>query len=289
LDDIDWERTVFALIAPDALARHLGGTVLDRIEAVGYRPVAWQSIWHRPADLDFFHAQHIEHAWQTYLYRLVDQLFAFGPTIALLVADERQAGAENSYHRLRKAKGASEPAEAGPGTIRGDLGSTNVMLALMHSSDTVADAQRESSVFFGPGGVTRGADPQELRNLIAMLEMTGQAERRGYREVLAGLRARMLAAAWDELPRPVRKTAEAMLEAGVDGLAGSGSGDRLADMLPEAHPLTAALRAEFTPSSPGPEPERVQNLLRTYGTGLDPWEALVLATSRRFPPRGAAA
>lgn len=284
MDDIDWERTVFGLIAPDALARHLGNAVLDGIMAVGYRPVAWQVIWHRPPDLDFFHAQHIEHAWQTYLYRLVDQLFAFGPTIALLVADERPPGAESSYQRLRNAKGSSEPTEAGPGTIRGDLGSINVMLALMHSSDTVEDAKRESAVFFGADGMRLGADPQELRNLITLLELACPRERRGYREVLAGMRARMLGSAWDELPRPARKTAEALLEAGVDGIAGSSGGD-LADLLPQAHPLAAALRAEFTPASPGPEPERLRALLRTYGTDLDPWEALVIATCRRFQPR----
>jgi nucleoside diphosphate kinase len=287
LDDIDWERTVFGLIAPDALARHLGDVVLDRIEAAGYRPVAWQVIWHRPPDLDFFHAQHIEHAWQTYMYRLVDQIFAFGPTIALLVADEQPPGAEDSYQRLRRVKGSSDPVEAGPGTIRGDLGSINIMLALMHSSDTAQDAQRESSVFFfGTGGITLGADPRELRDLISMLQLACPAEVRGYREVLAGIRARLLASAWDELPVPARKTAAALLDAGVDGLAGRGSGDRLAEALPEPHPLAAALRAEFTPDSPGPEPERLKSLLGAYGTGLDPWEALVIATSRRFPPRG---
>jgi len=288
VDDLDWDRTVFALIGPDALARHLGRVVLDRVEQAGYRPVAWRAIWHRPVDLDFFHERHITHAWKAYLYRLVDQLFAFGPTVALLVADERPAGAETSHQRLRRAKGASEPAEAGPGTIRGDLGSINVMLSLMHSADSAGDASHESSVFFGREGAPRGGEPADLRSLLTLLELTGPAERRGYRDVLAGLRARMLAAAWDDLPRPARKTAEAMLEAGADGLAAAGSGDRLADLLPVTHPLSAILRAAFTPRSPGPDPERVRLVLRTYGTDLDSWETLVLATSRRFPPRGAA-
>jgi nucleoside diphosphate kinase len=287
VQDLNWDRTVFALIGPDALSRHLGGAVLSRIEGAGYRPVAWKVIWHRPAELDFFHEQHISHAWQAYLYRLVDQLFAYGPTVALLVADERPDSAD-SHQRLRLVKGASEPAGAGPGTIRGDLGSINVMLSLMHSADSPADARHESSVFFGQEGVKPGGDPAELRSLLALLQLAGQAERRDYAGVLAGLRARALAAAWDELPRPVRKTTETMLEPGAGGLAGAGSGERLADLLPVTHPLAAILRAGFTPQSPGPDPERARLVLRSYGTDLDSWEMLVLATSRRFQPRGTA-
>jgi hypothetical protein len=103
--------------------------------------------------------------------------------------------------------------------------------------------------------------------------------------VLAGLRARALAAAWADLPRPAQKTAGAMLEAGPAELAEPGSGARLAALPPDAHPLAALLGADFTPGSPGPDPRRAGVLLATLGTGLDDWESLVLATSRQFPPR----
>jgi nucleoside diphosphate kinase len=279
VDDLDWDRTVFALISPDALARHLGITVLDRMEAAGFVPVSWRVLWHRPADLDSFHGRNISAAWQTYLYRLVDQLFAFGPTIALLLADVGQAAGQPSHQRLRLAKGPSDPDLAGPGSVRGDLGSINVMLALMHSADTAADSATESTVFFGPGGYPRGADAGELRSLLSLLQEARPPEARGYHQVLAGLRARSLAAAWEDLPRPVRKTAAARL-------GSAPSGERLAGLLPATHPLTQVLLADFTPGSPGPEPERVSAALRLFGTDLDDWDRLVLATSRRFWPRG---
>jgi len=219
VDDLDWDHTVFALISPDALARHLGIAVLDRMLAAGFAPVAWRVLWHRPADLDNFHGRNISQAWQTYLYRLVDQLFAFGPTIALLLADERPDPGQASHQRLRLIKGSSDPDLAGPGSIRGDLASINVMLALMHSADSASDSRTESTVFFGPQGYPAGADVDELRTVLGLLQHSSAPEQRGYRQVLAGLRARSLAAAWDDLPRPVRKTAGAMLEAGESELA----------------------------------------------------------------------
>lgn len=283
--DVDWDRTVFALISPDAVARHLGLAVLDRIESAGFAPTGWQVLWHRPADLDSFHERNISHAWQAYLYRLVDQLFAFGPTVAMLLSDQRPAGGQPCHQRLLRAKGPSDPAGSGTGTIRGDLGSINGMLALMHSADSAADAARESAVFAGPDGFA-GSDPAELRTLLGLLQLGTAREDRGYREVLAGLRGRALTAAWHELPRPVRKTAGEMLECGPAGLAAPGSGERLASLLPEAHPLAGLLGADFTPRSPGPDPRRVAGTLEAFGTGIDDWESLVLATSRRFWPRG---
>lgn len=286
MNEIDPSQTVFTLICPDALARHLGVAVLKRIESAGFAPVAWRVLWHRPADLDSFHEQNITRVWEAYRYRLIDQLFAFGPTVALLVADQHPSGngQQSSHDRLRLAKGPSDPASSGPGSIRGDLGSINAILSLMHCADSAADSVTESRVFAGPGGFTRG-DQGELRTLLGLLETSRQREERGYREVLAGLRARALAAAWEDLPRPVRKTAGVMLAAGAGELAAPGSGERLAALLPDAHPLAALLGADFTPRSPGPGLERVSALLATLGTGVDDWESLVLATSRRFAPR----
>jgi hypothetical protein len=164
------------------------------------------------------------------------------------------------------------------------------MLALMHSADSASDSQGESTVFFGPqgypAGAEAGADADELRTVLGLLQQSSAPEQRGYRQVLAGLRARSLAAAWDDLPRPVRKTAGAMLEAGESELASPRSGERLASLMPAAHPLVNVLGPDFTPASPGPDVERISTALRLYGTDIDPWDGLVLATSRRFWPRG---
>jgi len=283
VDEVNWDRTVFTLICPDAVARHRGFAVLERIESAGFTPVAWRMIWHRPADLDWFHERNITQVWKAYRYRLVDQLFALGPCVAMLVTDQYGTG---SHERLRQAKGASDPVLSGPGTIRGDLGSINAMLSLMHCSDSGADSARESAIFAGPGGFAHGGDPGELRTILRLLEVSRPREDRGYHAVLAGLRTKVLAGAWDDLPRPVLKTVGAMLEAGVAELTAQGNGARLAALLPEAHPLATLLEADFTPHSPGPDPRRVAALLALFGTGIDEWESLVLATSRQFTPRG---
>jgi nucleoside diphosphate kinase len=282
MDDagIAWDRTVFMLLAPDAIARHLAGDVVDRVVRLGFRPLAWRVLWHRPAQLDAFHERNITQVWKAYLYRLVDQLFAFGPTVALLVQDEGDQPGRDSHQRLRDAKGASEPAQTVPGTIRGDLRSINVMLSLVHSADSPADSRHESAVFADTDGFDEG-EPDELFAVLGLLSGARPAERRGYPEVLAGLRSRLLAAAWSDLPKPARRAATAS----ADGLAAPGTGPRLADLLPDGHPLAAGLRADFTPTSPGPDPARLHAVMAAHGTGLDTWESLVLATSRRFPPR----
>jgi nucleoside diphosphate kinase len=282
VDDVDWDRTAFALICPDALARHLGFAILDRVGDAGFAPVAWRVIWHRPDNLDAFHERNISQAWQAYLYRLVDQLFGFGPAIALLLEDQRRD--PEGHGRLRAEKGPSDPARSGPGTIRGDLGSINAMLSLLHTADSPADSARESAVFTGAGGFTHG-DEDDLRTVIELLALSRPRETRDYPEVVAGLRARALTAAWPELPRPMRKTAGELLAAGTAELARPESGERLACLLDQDHPLARLLRASFTPAAPGPDPQRVAVTLATFGTGIDDWERLVLATCRRFWPR----
>lgn len=279
---VDWDRTAFVLIAPDALARRVGDTVLDRMVAEGFRPIGWRVLWHRPPDLDAFNERNITQVWHGYLYRLVDQLFALGPTVAVLVHDDAPVDSLTSHERLRRIKGASEPADAAADSIRGSLASINVMLALIHSADSAADAQRESHVFTDDSGYLDG-DPVELHHLVRLLQSSQPREVRGHAEVVAGLRARLLGAVWDDLSPEARRAA---LEVDIGGQLGQlGAGQSLADLLPADHLLAGVLRADFTPDAPGPVLDRVRRLLPAYGLALDPWEDLVLATSRRFTPR----
>jgi nucleoside diphosphate kinase len=280
--DVDWDRTVFVLIAPDALARRVGETVLHRMAADGFRPIGWRVLWHRPTDLDAFNERNITQVWHGYLYRLVDQLFALGPTVAVLVHDDTPVDGLTSHQRLRRLKGASEPAEAAADSIRGSLGSINVMLALMHTADTAADARHESDVFTAEGGYLDG-DRAELYHLVRLLQAAQPCEVRGHAEVIAGIRARLLAAVWDDLSPGSRRAA---LDRGdAEQLGQLGAGKPLADLLPASHPLADVLRADFTPDDRGPVLDRVRRLLPAYGLALDPWEDLVLVTSRRFTPR----
>lgn len=282
--EVDWDRTVFVLICPDGVARQHSFTILNALAAADLTPLAWRVLWHRPDGLDSFHERNIASAWQAYRYRLVDQLFAFGPSVALLMADQGAGSGPDPHTRLRLLKGPSDPAQADPGTIRGDLHSINAMLSLLHSADSPADSASESAVFAGVDGFT-GDDCEGLSAALGLLEASKPREQRDYPEVVAGLRAKALAAAWPQLPRPLRKTAAALLEAGPAELAAPGTGERLASLLDPAHPLASLIGADFTPAAPGPDPDRVAATLAGFGAAIDEWERLVLATSRRFWPR----
>lgn len=229
---------VFVLLGPDALARHLGVPIVDRLRDAGFTPREWQLIWHRPSGLDTFHARNIDQHWKAYLYRLVDRLFSFGPFMALNV--------DGSHEELRALKGASDPAQAWPGTIRGDLGSINVMLALLHSSDTPEDSERESAVF-APDGFAGEGDPRPVLETLARGTV---AETRGYDEVLVGLRSRLEAALWHEKP---------------------------------GHLVEPLLQHDFR--TPDLDVDHAATLAATVGVRIDPWERLVLATSQHFAPR----
>jgi nucleoside diphosphate kinase len=294
VDGIDWDRTVFALVAPDAVVRHVGGDVVRRMQAEGFTPVGWQPLWRRPAALDAFNERNIDQVWKSYLYRLVDRLFAFGPAIALLLRDDRPDPDLNSHQRMREIKGASQPELVKAGTIRGDLDSTNIMLALMHSSDTPEESAQESRVFTGTDWFDTG-DIADLWTLLRGMELGFPREQRGFEGVLAGVRARVIGALWPELPGPARDLATTLLSGGVADVAAAGAGAKLADLLANPrHPLDAFLRDDFAAhappdvdQSPVLDIDRAQLLLGAYGVRLDGWEDIVLATSLRFPPRRA--
>lgn len=283
--EVDWDRTVFGLICPDAVTRHLAVPILRRVTDSGYVPLSWKCFWHRPTGIDAYFERNITQVWRAYVYRLADRVFDSGPTIAVLWYDLRPTEGLSSHERLREIKGSSEAPKARPGTIRGDLGSINVSLGLLHSADSAEDSRREADVFVGRGEFPAGQHPADLTALLAMLETVRPPERRQFDDVLAGLRARILGVMWEHLPAEARELADKLRGCGASALAAPGAGAQLADHLPAGHPLEPVLRCEFTEGSPGIDIDRVGALLRAYGTDLDTWEDLVLATSMRFAPR----
>lgn len=280
---IDWQRTVLVLLPPDALERHLCSAVLDMLDGHGFSPVRYEVLWHRPPGQDAWQEHNITSVWKAYFYRQVDLVFDLGPTIALLVEDGlAQAAPGTSHERLRALKGASDPAEAAPGTIRRDLRGINVMLDIVHTSDTPEDSRHEASVFFGPElGRPLHGDPAELRDVVTLLEAGIPEERREYDDVLAGLRSRLVAAVWNELDAEGRELAPG-LAAGTR----AGAGAELAALLPggKAHPLAEVLSCEFLPDHPRTDLKRAAARMAVYGLTLDRWEHAVLQTSMLFQP-----
>jgi nucleoside diphosphate kinase len=283
--DVDWERTVFTLIPPDALTRGLGTAVLDRFVDAGFSPVASAVVWKRPENLDEYNARNITEVWKAYLYRMIDLLFTYGPTVALLMRDDRPPGELNSHQRMRALKGASAPSDALPGTIRHDLRAINVTCDLVHASDTPAESQTESVSFADELGWS-GVDGDRVRDLIALTTAGYRHEDREFDQVLACVRARVAGVLWDDLTPAGQKLALSWQHGGVAEIAAVGAGAGLAALLhdPDRHPLAPLLRCEFLPDSPRIDLARFGDLLRGLGGYLDRWEELVLTSSMWFRP-----
>jgi nucleoside diphosphate kinase len=282
---IDWTRFGFVLLQTDAVLRHLARPIVERLleEPCSLRKFKVTRMESR--ELDSIYQVNIDFVWDTYRYRLVDQALELGPVLVLLI-EHRDASGGNGHEALRRLKGRSDPYEAEPGSIRADFESVNSILSLIHSSDSTQDAEREGPIFFGDTlDDEPGSGPDEIWNACRLLEARRPRERRGFDEVLGGLRARMAAALWHELKPAGRELVASRAVAGPAALAETGLGALLAQELgSSAHPLAEVLACEFQPGFPSVRADPTWRLLDAFGVTTDPWEHVVLATSTHFRP-----
>jgi nucleoside-diphosphate kinase len=133
------DRT-FVIVKPDAVERGLAGEILSRLERKGLQLVAAEL---RLIDVDLASRHYAEHAERPFFADLVE-FITRSPALLLVVE-----GPPDTWKVVRTLMGATDPKEAAPGTIRGDLG---VLLTenLVHGSDGPESAQREIDLFF-PG------------------------------------------------------------------------------------------------------------------------------------------
>jgi nucleoside-diphosphate kinase len=132
------ERTL-VLVKPDGVARGLVGEVLSRIERRGFTLVAADL---RTIDRTTAEAHYAEHDGKPFFEALVTFITS-GPLLAAVVEGESVIPA------WRSMMGATNPTNADPGTIRGDL-ATETQNNVTHGSDSPESAQREIALFF-PG------------------------------------------------------------------------------------------------------------------------------------------
>jgi nucleoside-diphosphate kinase len=130
------ERT-FAIIKPDAVARHLAGDILKRIEASGLRVVGLRLTQLSRAEAESFYAVHKERPF----YKSLCDYMTSGPVIVAVLAGE------GAIKRWRDLMGATDPAKAAAGTIRKDFGQ-NVEQNATHGSDAPETAANEIAFFF---------------------------------------------------------------------------------------------------------------------------------------------
>ena len=132
------ERTL-VLIKPDGVARGLIGEVLSRIERKGFRVVALEL---RVLERAIAEEHYGEHKDKPFFGDLV-AFITGGPLVAAVIE-----GPE-AISSWRAMMGATNPANAAPGTIRGDL-ATETQMNVTHGSDSPESAAREIGLFF-PG------------------------------------------------------------------------------------------------------------------------------------------
>ena len=130
------ERTL-VLIKPDAVRRGLAGEILRRFELRGLEIREARLL---TVDRELAGEHYAEHAEKPFFSELVEFITS-GPTLALVL------DGEGAIATVRTTMGATNPADAGPGTIRGDLG-LSMPDNLVHGSDSPESATREISLWF---------------------------------------------------------------------------------------------------------------------------------------------
>ena len=130
------EQTL-SIIKPDAVKKGVIGKIMDRFESNDLRIAAAKKVQLSQADAETFYAIHSE---RPFFRDLVDFMIS-GP-VMLLVLEGNNAMAKN-----RDLMGATNPAEAEPGTIRADF-ADSIDANAVHGSDSVENAAIEISFFF---------------------------------------------------------------------------------------------------------------------------------------------
>ena len=133
------ERT-FVAIKPDGVQRGIVGDVITRLERRGLKLVAIRMML---VDDDLARRHYGEHVDRPFFAGLVSFITS-GPIVAMIWE------ANNAVALARQSMGATNPAEAAPGTIRGDFG-IDIGRNIVHGSDSPESAAREIELFFGDG------------------------------------------------------------------------------------------------------------------------------------------
>ena len=135
------ERTL-SIIKPDAVAKDVIGQIYSRFEQAGLRIVAARMMHLSREQAEGFYAVHKE---RPFFGELVDFMTS-GPVMVQALEGE------NAIAKNREVMGATNPAEAAPGTIRADF-AKEVTENAVHGSDAAETAAQEIQFFFGDDGV----------------------------------------------------------------------------------------------------------------------------------------
>ena len=131
-------ESTFIMVKPDGVARGLVGEVITRFEKKG---LTLERIRKLDIDEDMARRHYEEHLEKPFFPELLDFITS-GPVVAM------EWSGESAITVGRALMGATDPKQADPGTIRGDLGLI-VTHNIVHGSDGPDSAARELEIFFG--------------------------------------------------------------------------------------------------------------------------------------------
>ena len=132
------ERSL-VLIKPDAMQRDLAGAIISRLEKLGLKLVALKMLH---PDKALARRHYAVHKDKPFYNDLVDYITS-APIVACVFEGD------GAVETIRKAMGATDPAGAEKGTIRGDFG-LSIEKNSVHGSDSPANAEVEIKLFFTP-------------------------------------------------------------------------------------------------------------------------------------------
>ena len=132
------ERTL-SIIKPDAVAKNVIGQIVGRFEAAGLKIAAARLVQLSRAEAEGFYAVHKE---RPFFKDLVDFMIS-GPVVVQVLEGE------DAMQRNRDVMGATNPANAEPGTIRKEL-AESIEANSVHGSDSYENAAIEIAYFFSP-------------------------------------------------------------------------------------------------------------------------------------------
>jgi nucleoside-diphosphate kinase len=135
------ERTL-SIIKPDAVAKNVIGQIYARFEAAGLQIIGARMLHLSRERAGEFYAVHSE---RPFFGELVDFMTS-GPVMVQVLEGE------SAIAKNREVMGATNPAEAAPGTIRADF-AQEVTENAVHGSDAPETAAQEIKFFFGDDGV----------------------------------------------------------------------------------------------------------------------------------------
>jgi len=130
------ERT-FSIIKPDAVKKNVIGPIIERFEKNGLHVAAAKMLVLDKAKAEGFYAEHKDRPF----FNALISFMVSGPVLLLVLEGE------NAVMRNRELMGATNPANAAPGTIRKDF-AASIDNNAVHGSDSAESAKREVAYFF---------------------------------------------------------------------------------------------------------------------------------------------